>query len=74
MSFSKNKEKMLKQMPIIRSEVRKSKDDKYLIHRTTITTIKPKEYYEVILNDMNEIKAVEGDDSDLRDFLNEIDD
>ena len=37
-------------MPYIQSTVRKSKDGTLLIHRTTITHIKPVAYYEAIMS------------------------
>lgn len=37
-------------MPIIKTRVTKSKDGKYLIHRTEIVTIKPLAYYEAIVS------------------------
>ena len=35
--------------PILESSFRKSKDGRYLIHRVTITTIKPVKYIEKVL-------------------------
>lgn len=69
MVLTKNQEKILKNMPIIRSEIRKSKDGKYIIHRNITTTIRPSAYYEAVLAN-NDIKVME--DSDLRDFLQNV--
>ena len=35
--------------PILESSFKKSKDGKYLIHRVTITTLKPVKYIEKVL-------------------------
>jgi len=40
--------------PILESSYRKSKDGKYLIHRVTITTIKPVKYVEKVLEGSDE--------------------
>jgi len=40
--------------PILESSYRKSKDGKYLIHRVTITTIKPVKYVEKVLESEEE--------------------
>jgi hypothetical protein len=50
MGLTTKKEEQLRQMPIIRSNVSKSKDGKYIIQRTVITHIKPVAYYEAVLN------------------------
>ncbi len=39
----------LNKMPIVESTVGKSDDGKWIIHRTTITSIKPIKYYQKIL-------------------------
>ena len=44
-----NKEEQLKDMPIIRTTITKSKDMKHIIHKTVITDIKPVRYYEAIM-------------------------
>jgi hypothetical protein len=41
--------KQLKNMPLIQTNVSKSKDGKWIINKTTITTIKPIQYFETIL-------------------------
>jgi len=50
MGLSNKKEDQLRQMPIIRSYISKSKDGRYIIQRTIITNIKPVAYYEAVLN------------------------
>jgi len=49
MGLSNRKEEQLKEMPIIRTSMGKSKDGKYVVVRTTITYIKPTAYVEAIL-------------------------
>jgi hypothetical protein len=49
MGLTNKKEDMLREMPSIRSTISKSKDGRYLIHRTIITHIKPVAYYEAVL-------------------------
>jgi len=39
----------LNKMPIVESTVGKSDDGKWVIHKTTITSIKPIKYYEKML-------------------------
>lgn len=56
MSLTKNQQQKMKKMPIIESKVRKSKDGKYLVHQTEITTIKPIQYYETILDDAEHVR------------------
>lgn len=36
--------------PIVESEVKKSRDGRWIIHRTIITDIKPAAYYSKVLN------------------------
>lgn len=49
MEINEKRIEQLKNMPIIENKVFKSKDGKYLIHRTVITDIKPTKYYEAVL-------------------------
>lgn len=51
MSLTKTQQQKMKNMPIIESRVRRSKDGKFLVHKTEITTIKPIQYYETVLED-----------------------
>ena len=47
----------LKKMPAIESQVFKSRDGKFIVHRTTITDIKPVAYFHAVLeNDPKEPK------------------
>lgn len=51
MSLTEKQEEQLKQMPNITTRITKSKDGKFLIHKTEITSIKPTAYYEAIFED-----------------------
>ncbi|MGM5484088.1 MAG: hypothetical protein ACQER9_04200 [Nanobdellota archaeon] len=57
MGLSDKKEEQMKKMPYISTQVFKSKDGKYLINRTVITSIKPVNYYKAIID--SEPKSVE---------------
>ncbi len=50
MGLTYKKEEQLRQMPIIRNVIRKSKDGRYLIHKVIMTTIRPMAYYKAILD------------------------
>jgi hypothetical protein len=49
MGLTNNKEEQLKKMPIIEFKVSKSKDGRFIIHKTTTTDIKPVAYYNKVL-------------------------
>ena len=49
MGLTNRKEEQLRRMPIIKTRVSKSKDGKYLVHRTEIVSIRPMAYYEAVL-------------------------
>lgn len=67
MGLSNKKEEQLRQMPIIRSTISKSKDGKYIIQRTTITNIKPVAYYDAVVN--GKMAVVEEDiQEELKEF------
>jgi len=51
MGLTNNKEEQLKEMPLIKCSIRKSKDKNLMIHKTTITHVKPTAYYEAILHE-----------------------
>jgi len=40
----------LKQMPNIETRVSKSKDGKWIINKTTITSIKPTQYFQAVIS------------------------
>ncbi len=52
--LSEKQEEQLKQMPAIQTRILKSKDGKYVIHKTEITSIKPISYYEAVLSEKEE--------------------
>ncbi len=58
MGLTNKKEEQLRDMPIIRTSVGKSKDGKFVIVKTTTTYIKPTAYFEAIL-------ASKGQEDDL---------
>ncbi len=49
MGLSNKKEEQLRRMPLIETRFSKSKDGRYLIHKTIITTIRPTAYFEKII-------------------------
>lgn len=49
MTLSEKKENSVKKMPLIESQILKSKDGKYLIHKTIITHIKPIQYWQAVI-------------------------
>jgi len=49
MSFTEKQEENIKKMPMIESFVSKSKDGKYVIHKTIMTHIKPTQYWQAVL-------------------------
>ena len=49
MGLSNKKEEQLRKMPYIDVKMFKSKDGRYIVHKTTITDIKPVAYYEKVL-------------------------
>jgi hypothetical protein len=48
--LSEKKEQQLKSMPTMNTKITKSKDGKFLIHKTEIVTIRPVAYFEAIIN------------------------
>ncbi|MBT7903318.1 hypothetical protein HN587_05630 [Candidatus Woesearchaeota archaeon] len=59
MVLTTKKEAQLKRMPIIESKLRKSKDGKYMVHQTVITSIRPTDYYDSIISGPVEEDALE---------------
>ena len=47
--LSATKLEQLNRMPIIEASISKSDDGRWVIHRTTITSIKPVKYYQKML-------------------------
>ncbi|MFP4400481.1 MAG: hypothetical protein ACLFPQ_01245 [Candidatus Woesearchaeota archaeon] len=62
MELGEKKLKSLRQMPLIESRVSKSKDGKWVIQKTTITHIKPVQYYEAILASEGEEEVAVSED------------
>lgn len=60
MGLSNKLEERLKQMPTIESGFTKSKDGKFVIHKTTITTVRPIQYFEKVLESDDESLMQEG--------------
>ncbi|MBN1645695.1 hypothetical protein JW868_01510 [Candidatus Woesearchaeota archaeon] len=70
MGLTYKREEIVRRMPIIESRISRSKNGRYLIHKTILTHIKPMAYYEAII--ANSVKVDEEDISeDLRKFLEE---
>ena len=64
MGLSNKKEEQLRQMPLIKTRVSKSKDGRYLIHRTELIHIRPTAYYSAVLS--NNESVAEEQDEDLQ--------
>lgn len=50
MGLTTRKEEQLRRMPLIKTQVFKSKSGKLLVHRTIITDIKPIDYYQKVFD------------------------
>lgn len=59
MGLSNKKEDQLKRMPLIESVFSKSKNGRYMIHKTTITTIRPVAYFEKVIEAQGTVDDVE---------------
>jgi hypothetical protein len=55
MGLSNQKEEQLRKMPLVEFKVMKSKDGKYIVHKTTITDIKPLNYYKKVIDSSDDI-------------------
>jgi hypothetical protein len=64
MGLSNKKEEQIRQMPLIKNKISRSKDGRFLIHRTEIVHIKPTAYYEAVLRNNEQIS--EESDEDLQ--------
>lgn len=69
MVLTPKQEMKVKDMPIIETKITRSKDGRYLMHKTTMTTIRPMSYYEAILADNLRVEEDAITDEDLRAFL-----
>lgn len=54
MIIGEKKMQHLMKMPYIETWVSKSKDGKWIVNKTTITSIKPTKYFEAVLNNEGE--------------------
>lgn len=59
MGLTNKREEQLKKMPLVEAKVTKSKDGKYMVHKTIITHIKPVEYYKAVMDNTIEENVVE---------------
>ncbi len=50
-TLTESKIKQLTKMPIIETKIVKSKDGKYIVHKTEIVDIKPVEYWDKVLEE-----------------------
>ncbi|MFH1408637.1 MAG: hypothetical protein ABIH34_01910 [Nanoarchaeota archaeon] len=55
-SIGEKKLEQLKKMPLIESKVFKTPDNKYIVHRTIISQVKPVEYFQAIID--NPVESV----------------
>lgn len=55
--LSETKIEQLNKQPIVETSVAKSEDGKWVIHKTTITDLKPISYMEKVLNNKEAKKA-----------------
>jgi hypothetical protein len=63
MGLTSKKEEQLRRMPLIQNKIKASRNGRYIIQQTVITSIKPIEYYNAIL--ANTVKVTDeplGDD------------
>jgi len=59
MGLSNKKEEQLRAMPIVEAKIGKSKDGRFMVHKTVITHIKPVEYYKAVMDSTDEENVVE---------------
>ena len=69
MGLSNKKEEQIRQMPLIKNKISRSKDGRFLIHKTEIVHIKPSAYYEAVLK--NSEQVTEETDEDLKALVDE---
>ena len=53
-NLGEKKLEQLKRMPLIESKVFKTPDERWIVHRTIISQVKPVEYYRAILENQSE--------------------
>ncbi|MFP4567897.1 MAG: hypothetical protein ACLFN8_03050 [Candidatus Woesearchaeota archaeon] len=69
MGLTNKKEEQIRQMPLIKNKISRSRDGRFLIHKTEIIHIKPAAYYEAVLRDREQI--AEESDEDLKALVEE---
>ena len=50
MGLSNKKEEQLRAMPIVEAKIGRSKDGRFMVHKTIITHIKPVDYYKAVID------------------------
>lgn len=53
MDLTKKKMEQLKKMPLIQTKIRRLKDSNLILHQTTISDLRPIEYYEAVVDKNN---------------------
>jgi len=56
MELSETKIEQLNKMPIVETSVAKTNDNKWVVHKTTITDIKPISYMEKVMESNGKVK------------------
>ena len=69
MGLTNKKEEQIRQMPLIKNKISRSRDGRFLIHKTEIVHIKPAAYYEAVLKNNEQI--TEETDEDLKALVEE---
>ena len=59
MGLSNKKEEQLKKMPLVESRFNKSKDGRFIIHKTIITTIRPVAYFEKVMSSEGTVESAD---------------
>ena len=57
MGLSNKKEEQLRKMPLIQNRIKASRNGRYIIQQTVITSVKPIEYYQAVL--ANNVKVTQ---------------
>lgn len=66
MGLTTKKEEQLRKMPRIESYIFRSKDNKYIVQKTTISTVRPVTYYQKIIESKEQSPTLDQfDDSDF---------
>jgi len=71
MVLTTKKEEQLKKMPRIESRIYKSRNGKYIVQRTIISSVKPVAYLQKIIDGQNEVPVAEEDFDDSGFFMQE---